>query len=130
GPYPKIYHSHHHPYRTLQPDHDHGMKSPAESGYAGWTPSIHMPRWASRILLEITAVRVERLQDISEDQARAEGVQLYTDHAELGKWWHVDGIETYSADPRKSFELLWTSVGSDWNANPWVWVVEFKPVTA
>ncbi|WP_083492135.1 hypothetical protein, partial [Pseudomonas tremae] len=128
GPYPKIYHSHHHPYRTLQPDHDHGMNSPAQSGYTGWTPSIHMPRWASRILLEITDVRVERLQDISEDQARAEGVRLYTDHAKLGEWWHVDGIETYSADPRKSFELLWTSVGGDWNANPWVWVVEFKRV--
>ncbi|KTC59063.1 hypothetical protein [Pseudomonas savastanoi] len=94
-----------------------------------WRPSIHIPRWASRILLEITDVRVERLQDISEDQAKAEGIRLYTDHAELGEWWHVDGIETYSADPRKSFELLWTSVGGDWNANPWVWVVEFKRVT-
>ena len=94
-----------------------------------WKPSIHMPRWASRILLEITDVRVERLQDITEDQAKAEGVRLYTDHAELGDWWHVEGIETYSADPRKSFELLWSSVGGDWEANPWVWVVEFKRVT-
>ncbi len=92
-------------------------------------PSIHMPRWASRILLEITDVRVERLQNISEEQAKAEGVRLYTDHAELGDWWHVEGIETYSADPRKSFELLWSSVGGDWQANPWVWVVEFKRVT-
>jgi len=94
-----------------------------------WRPSIHIPRWASRILLEITAVRVERLQDISENQAKAEGVRLYTDHTELGEWWHVDGIDTYSADPRKSFELLWSSVGGDWAANPWVWVVEFKRVT-
>ncbi|NNB67620.1 hypothetical protein [Pseudomonas fluorescens] len=94
-----------------------------------WRPSIHIPRWASRILVEITAVRVERLQDISEDQAKSEGVRLYTDHAELGEWWHVDGIDTYSADPRKSFELLWSSVGGDWVANPWVWVVEFKRVT-
>nr|WP_255141813.1 hypothetical protein [Pseudomonas mandelii] len=69
-----------------------------------------MPRWASRILLEITDVRVERLQDISDEQAKAEGVRLYTDHAELGDWWHVEGIETYSADPLKSFELLWSSV--------------------
>lgn len=91
-----------------------------------WKPSIHMPRWASRILLEITDVRVERLQDITEEQAKAEGVRLYTDHSELGDWWHVEGIETYSADPRKSFELLWSSVGGDWQANPWVWVVEFK----
>jgi len=94
-----------------------------------WKPSIHMFRRDSRVLLEITDVRVERLQDISEDQAKAEGVRLYTDHAELGDWWHVEGIETYSADPRKSFELLWSSVGGDWQANPWVWVVEFKRVT-
>jgi len=94
-----------------------------------WKPSIHMFRRDSRILLEITDVRVERLQDITEEQAKAEGVRLYTDHAELGDWWHVEGIETYSADPRKSFELLWSSVGGDWQANPWVWVVEFKRVT-
>nr|WP_194733676.1 hypothetical protein [Pseudomonas fluorescens] len=94
-----------------------------------WTPAIHMFRRHSRILLEITDVRVERLQDITEDQAKAEGVRLYTVHAELGDWWHVEGIDTYSADPRKSFELLWSSVGGDWGANPWVWVVEFKRVT-
>ncbi|MPQ83770.1 hypothetical protein F0170_07115 [Pseudomonas sp. MAFF 730085] len=103
--------------------------APYEQEQPIWKPSIHMPRWVSRILLEITDVRVERLQEISEEQAKAEGVRLYTDHAELGDWWHVEGIETYSADPRKSFELLWNSVGGDWNANPWVWVVEFKRVT-
>lgn len=92
-------------------------------------PSIHLHRRYSRILLEIIDVRIERLQDITEEQAKAEGVRLYTDHAELGDWWHVDGIETYSADPRKSFELLWSSVGGDWQANPWVWAVEFKRVT-
>ena len=94
-----------------------------------YKPSIHMPRAACRILLEISDVRVERLQDITEEQAKTEGVRLYTDHAELGDWWHVEGIETYSADPRKSFELLWSSVGGDWNANPWVWAVSFKRVT-
>ncbi len=103
--------------------------APYEQEQPTWKPSIHMPRWVSRILLEITDARVERLQDISEEQAKAEGVRLYTDHSELGDWWHVEGIETYSADPRKSFELLWNSVGGDWNANPWVWVVEFKRVT-
>ncbi|WP_188036041.1 hypothetical protein [Pseudomonas sp. EZ-C24] len=104
--------------------------TPYEADQPIWKPSIHMPRWASRILLEITDVRVERLQDISEHQALAEGVRLYTDHAELGDWYHVDGIETYSADPRKSFELLWTSINGDesWSANPWVWAVEFKRV--
>ena len=129
GEYPKVHYTHEHPYRCIEPDPNHGFLGAADSGWTGWTPSIHMPRWASRILLEITDVRVERLQDISEEQAKAEGVRLYTDHAELGDWWHVEGIETYSADPRKSFELLWSSVGGDWQANPWVWVVEFKPVT-
>ncbi|WP_395606327.1 hypothetical protein [Pseudomonas sp. B22129] len=104
-------------------------RNPYEQDQPTWKPSIHTPRWVSRILLEITDVRVERLQDISEEQAKAEGVRLYTDHAELGDWWHVEGIETYSADPRKSFELLWNSVGGDWDANTWVWVVEFKRVT-
>lgn len=103
--------------------------NPYEQDQPTWKPSIHTPRWVSRILLEITDVRVERLQDISEEQAKAEGVRLYTDHAELGDWWHVEGVETYSAAPRKSFELLWNSVGGDWDANAWVWVVEFKRVT-
>ncbi|MCK3826207.1 morphogenetic protein [Pseudomonas sp. W2Aug9] len=124
-------------YRASCPPGDYGLNQiPAKAEWkpdteameydGAWRPSIHMPRWASRILLEITDVRVERLQGISEEQANAEGVRLYTDHAELGDWWHVDGIETYSADPRKSFELLWSSVGGNWSANPWVWVVEFK----
>ena len=97
---------------------------------SAWKPSIHMPRAACRILLEITGVRVERLQNISEQQALAEGIRLYTDHAECGDWYHVDGIDTYSADPRKSFELLWTGInGADsWSVNPWVWTVEFKRV--
>lgn len=105
--------------------------APYEQEQPTWKPSIHMPRWACRILLEITDVRVERLNAISDEQALAEGVRLYTDHAELGNWYHVDGIETYSAEPRKSFELLWSLInGADsWTANPWVWVVEFKRVT-
>ena len=127
-------------YRASCPPGDYGLNQiPAKAEWkpdteameydGAWRPSIHMPRWASRILLEITDVRVERLQDISEDQAKAEGVRLYKEHAELGDWWHVEGIETYSADPRKSFELLWNATGGDWDANPWVWVVEFKRVT-
>lgn len=130
GPYPKVFHTHHHPYRALEPHPDHGFKAPADSGYTGWTPSIHMPRWASRILLEITDVRVERLQAISDKQAMAEGVRIYADHAALGDWYHVEGKETYSADPRKSFELLWSSIHGPtaWDDNLWVWVVEFKQV--
>ncbi|MEF2236643.1 hypothetical protein V3412_16585 [Pseudomonas aeruginosa] len=89
-------------------------------------PSIHMPRWACRILLEITAVRVERLQDISKEQAKAEGVR----DAGEGSF-DVEDSKHFAADPRESFASLWSSINgeSSWDANPWVWVVEFKRVT-
>ena len=89
-----------------------------------WKPSIHMPRIASRILLEITDVRVERLQDISEEQAMAEGIAKHP-----GGGYHVEDGKHYWASPIDSFAGLWSSVGGDWDANPWVWVVEFKRVT-
>ncbi|MFQ1679202.1 morphogenetic protein [Pantoea dispersa] len=81
-----------------------------------WRPSIHMPRWASRITLEITGVRVERLNDISEDDAKAEGAP--TECCVIGDK-HFLG-----------FRSLWRSIyGADsWQANPWVWVIEFKRV--
>jgi hypothetical protein len=74
-----------------------------------------MPRWASRILLEITDIRVERLQDISEDDALAEGID-YTCQQAL---------------PSDVFSGLWESINGSgsWNANPWVWVIEFKRIT-
>ena len=84
-------------------------------------PSIHMKREQARILLEITAVRVERLQDISEQQAEVEGVDFLR-HA-------PDADETLTA--KQLFECLWCAINGDasWEANPWVWVVEFKQVT-
>lgn len=90
-----------------------------------WTPAIHMFRKDSRILLEITAVRVERLQDISLQQARAEG-------CEVREFWlfGADAEERQRIGAR-AFERLWTSINGveSWAANPWVWVVEFKRVT-
>ncbi len=90
-----------------------------------WTrprPSIHMPRWASRILLEVTAVRVERLQDISEADAMAEGVG-WSDYQDQ----HGERME-----PREAFAALWEQINGpgSWDANPWVWVVEFRRVEA
>ena len=84
-------------------------------------PSIHMHRWASRILLEITDVRVERLQDISGEQAEAEGVNFLREAPDLD--------ETLTA--AQLFDCLWSSINgaASWAANPWVWVVEFKRVT-
>lgn len=84
-----------------------------------WTPSIHMPRWASRLTLEITAVRVERLRDISEADIEAEGI--------------TTGLPPClpilrSAVLRDGWEKIWKeTVGVEsWNANPWAWVIEFK----
>lgn len=86
----------------------------------GWRPSIHMPRWASRITLEITGVRVERLRDLSEEDAKSEGVTP-PGGGVLPGWEH-----------RINFRELWMSIyGTDnWEANPWVWVIEFKRVEA
>ena len=89
-----------------------------------WRPSIHMPRWASRILLEVTDVRVERLQDITEEQALAEGIKKHSDGG-----YHVEDGKHYSDSPVESFACLWSSVGGNWDANPWVWCVSFKRIT-
>jgi hypothetical protein len=90
-------------------------------------PSIHMPRWASRITLEITGVRVERLQDISYDDAIAEGCEQRTTCINPGK-----GVYSHVNEPQDDFSRLWKSINGaeSWDANPWVWVIEFKRVEA
>lgn len=121
----------------------------SKSGFS-WRPSIHMPRWASRITLEITSVRVERLQDISEADAEAEGCERLGFEREVPDWkicpkcggtrlhdaigssggvvFDVDctACDTYV----KRYKHLWESINGagSWNLNPWVWVVEFKVV--
>ncbi|EOT1164774.1 hypothetical protein ACNKCE_000176 [Cronobacter turicensis] len=93
----------------------------------GWRPAIHMPRWASRITLEITGVRVERLNDINEQDARAEGVGRLRG----GFWRHYQpGWTQHQLSARGSFVTLWKSIYGDesWQANPWVWVIDFKRV--
>lgn len=104
-----------------------------------YRPSIHMPRWASRINLEIAAVRIERLNDISEADANSEGVEIhhepwdqtiaYRDYSAPDAWipaW----METYDTAATLSFKSLWESINGfgSWQENPWVWVVEFKRV--
>lgn len=88
-----------------------------------WRPSIHLPRWASRITLEITNVHVQRLQKISESDAKTEGVCC------------APGYPHGSQDQQVgAFRKLWDSInkprGFGWDTNPWVWVVEFKRVPA
>ncbi|HCT7774661.1 TPA: morphogenetic protein [Klebsiella pneumoniae] len=94
----------------------------------GWRPSIHMPRWASRILLEITDVRVERLNAISEEDARAEGI-IDGGCLNCGEP-EPCGCANPEPDATDAFAYLWQSIygQENWNANPWVWVIEFKRV--
>lgn len=123
---------------------------PYEMNCDKWKPSIHMPRWASRITLEITNVRVERLQDISEEDAQAEVISRQIAHGQELGWrnylWHGDhgqyGLgnkksdawpwqySTYK-DAKGCFSSLWELINGPgaWDKNPWVWVIEFKKVT-
>jgi len=92
-----------------------------------WRPSIHMFRWASRITLEVTAVRVERLQDISEADALAEGL---TEDKEDNFFYSLEG-RYREVTARWVYERLWESINgpNSWAANPWAWVIEFKKLT-
>ncbi len=93
-----------------------------------WRPSIHMPRWASRITLEVTDVRVEKLQDISEEDAIAEGLVAWTSNE--GKiHYGISRPDVWEQDPRLTYKRLWDSInasrGYSWQSNPWIWSVSF-----
>lgn len=138
---------------------DKGIKTDADGNYKWepgqsplrWRPSIHMPRWASRILLEIVSVRVERLNQISREDAIAEGItsrpNCFGFNGQHDGWsadWSRVGLPSKFAtqdntlcesdislsSPQLAFQNLWETInGHDsWDANPWVWVVEFKVV--
>ncbi|MFN7110280.1 MAG: hypothetical protein ACK4M2_01490 [Brevundimonas sp.] len=88
-----------------------------------WRPSIHMPRWASRLTLEITEVRAERLHDISEADAMAEGAAPCANGV-----WFDSKPEFAGADARGAYYCLWEHINGagSWAANPWVWAVSFN----
>ena len=115
-------------YRADYPDNVLGKYEnlpPAEA--ITWKPSIHMPRALSRILLEITAVRVERLNDCSVADALAEGIA-----PELDGWTDYSNPSCQMCvNPVDSYRTLWDSINGAgaWEANPWVWVVEFRRIT-
>lgn len=93
------------------------------SGYR-WRSSIHMPRWASRLTLTITNVRVQRLREISEEDAIAEGLKWV-----VPGMWSVDSVSVsvISRDPREAYFQLWDHINGEGTAeaNPWVWAVSF-----
>lgn len=105
-----------------------------------WKPSIFMPRWASRINLEIVSVRVERLQDISEEDAKAEGIMEFTKDGSLKKYWPCDPCEgqikcawvDLPRTAKAAFKVLWESINQkgSWDLNPWVWAIAFKRIDA
>ena len=106
-----------------------GFETPPKVSDAGkLRPSIHMPRWASRILLEITDVRVERLNAISEEDARAEGI-IDGGCLNCGEP-EPCGCANPEPDATDAFAYLWQSIygQENWNANPWVWVISFERV--
>lgn len=93
-----------------------------------WRPSIHMPRWASRITLEVTRVRMERLSDMTTSDALREGIDQVGEQGGGNLWRDYSGKTIGCRDPLWSFRSLWESINGSgsWRANPWVWVYEFK----
>lgn len=98
-------------------------------GTGKWRPSIFMPRKFSRILLEITRVRAERLQDISDEDLVAEGIKSLEDYHEAVEHASAIGCGT-GYIPKQIYERLWDSINGagSWDANPWVWCVSFKRI--
>ncbi len=99
-----------------------------DDGESKWKPSIHMPRHASRLTLKVTDVRIERVQDISEDQAKREGVKNAVWFSPFGseesEWVNLGG--KLDAEYRNGFATVWDSIYQNWSENPYVWVIEFE----
>jgi hypothetical protein len=94
------------------------------SWYARTRPSIHMPRWASRITLEVTSVRVQQLQKITPKEAIAEGLECCSDG------YRCLPMLSWNPNPVRAFHDLWGQIHgyASWDSNPWVWVIEFRRV--
>lgn len=112
--------------RTLDYRADHASEDPCD---LPWRPSIHMPRAASRINLEVTEARVERLQAITMGDAMAEGLPW---RQNFKGFCLEDGSHFHAADPRQAYFSLWEAINGPGSveANPWVWCVAFKRVAA
>ena len=106
-------------------------KADGEDSFEKWKPSIFMPKSACRIFLKVTNVRVERLNDITEEDAISEGIIKHSDYGSTGYILYTEPEAAYTdIDAVYSFESLWESINGkeSWEANPWVWVYDFKRV--
>jgi hypothetical protein len=124
---------------SANPDHIHTIAYKATDKHLDgikWKPSIHMPRSASRITLEITEIRIEKLQDISKEDAIAEGIksaQLPGEETFNHRWkdYQAKFIKCGFSCPTDSFRTLWDSINAQkytWESNPWVWVIKFRRI--
>ena len=130
-------------YRATDPTPELSYYGSEEEPTVRWKPAIHMPRWASRITLEITDIRIERLQEITEEDAKAEGAREFQDlppdpspypYGNEPRWSMEDPRSTREClgSARYAFANLWERLyakkGLGWYANPWVWVLTFRRV--
>lgn len=116
---------------------DENTKIPSEFFESKWKPSIHMPKEAARIFLKVTNVKVQKLQNITEYEVFAEGLEWFDDRCADENWipsYH-DPDSGGTPQMRKGFETLWNSTIKKqdlerygWKANPWVWVIEFERI--
>lgn len=111
--------------RDIPNDSDIQYPATYDGGCSKKRPSLYMPRWASRITLEITGIRCERLQDVSDNDAVAEGIS----YSEAFGGWHTESGRFFNmSSPKESYAMLWDSINekNDWHSNPFVWVIDFR----
>ena len=95
-----------------------------------WHPAIHMPRWASRITLEVSDVRVQRLHDITEEDARAEGIIEWVSDDGARKHYGLSDADVWETTARGAYRRLWGDINgaNSWGRNPFVWAISFRRV--
>lgn len=114
---------------------ENNPNNPSEFYDGNWKPSIHMPKEAARIFLKVTNVRAEKLQDITEDGTKLEGISPFTKDNTVWKYSYKDVFDWGKAPrtAKEAFIKLWDACCSKWiykwNHNPWVWVIEFELIT-
>lgn len=115
-------------YRADGEDAASHLGAPSAGLRGKWRPARFMPRWASRITLEVTDVRVQRLKEITEEDARAEGLTEWRRDDSSPLHYGIALPDVWETDPRKAYARLWDAINGagSWASNPWVWVVSFR----